>query len=353
MQYDHRNRLTHFEKRSVGGVILEEVSFTYDALNRRIIKSSSAGTVVTVYNGQVPWADYDENGNVLARYLPDDVTDHLLARQRPGEGTVWYLPDRLGSVRDLAGSDGQTVAHIDYDSFGSTVGTLDTNLVDRFLFTGRELDVETGLYYYRARYYDPASGRFISQDPIGFTAGDANLYTYVGNGPTNFVDPGGLNAGPEYGKTASGPSIWRQALCSALGNVAGVGIGFVYSASGLYAVFAPVAQELTQLVVEGACLSIPKIELPRIGPGRPPGPPRTPSPTPSRIPPPQDRPELENPELLWNLVEAYQEQRNKYSRRVKELDKILENRNRELETLKDAYNRLLEQAKDVIDIFDD
>ena len=61
-----------------------------------------------------------------------------------------------------------------------------------YSFTGREWDSETGLYFYRARYYDPEAGRFISRDPIGFTGGDMNLYGYVGNNPLNAIDPMGL-----------------------------------------------------------------------------------------------------------------------------------------------------------------
>jgi RHS repeat-associated protein len=59
-------------------------------------------------------------------------------------------------------------------------------------FTGREWDPETNLYYYRARYYDPKIGRFISEDPIGFAGGKGSLYTYVGSDPANFADPEGL-----------------------------------------------------------------------------------------------------------------------------------------------------------------
>ena len=62
----------------------------------------------------------------------------------------------------------------------------------RFKYTGREWDGEIGLQYNRARYYDPSTGRWISQDPIGFAGGDANLYRYVGNSPTNATDRCGL-----------------------------------------------------------------------------------------------------------------------------------------------------------------
>jgi len=58
---------------------------------------------------------------------------------------------------------------------------------DRFGFTGREHDAALNLYYYRARFYDPATGRFVSKDPLGYDAGDANLYRYVGNGPLNWT----------------------------------------------------------------------------------------------------------------------------------------------------------------------
>jgi RHS repeat-associated protein len=62
-----------------------------------------------------------------------------------------------------------------------------------YTYTGREWDKETGLYYYRARYYDPMVGRFISKDPIGFAGGDVNLYGYVQNNPVNWIDPFGLD----------------------------------------------------------------------------------------------------------------------------------------------------------------
>ncbi len=59
-----------------------------------------------------------------------------------------------------------------------------------FLFTGREYDAETGLYYYRGRYYSPALGRFLNRDPIGIRGG-VNLYEYVGNNPVTRTDPSG------------------------------------------------------------------------------------------------------------------------------------------------------------------
>ena len=72
---------------------------------------------------------------------------------------------------------------------------------DRFKFTGRELDAETGLYNYRARYYSPTLGVFVSEDPLGFCGGDDNLRAYVSNRPTNATDPSGMQAIGEFGAT--------------------------------------------------------------------------------------------------------------------------------------------------------
>lgn len=105
---------------------------------------------------------------------------------------LWALTDNQGTVRDVVDSDGVVVNHITYDSFGKVTSESNAAVEFRFGYTGRELDAETGLYYYRARYYNPATGRFLSEDPISFGGGDANLYRYVGNSPTNYTDPTGL-----------------------------------------------------------------------------------------------------------------------------------------------------------------
>jgi RHS repeat-associated protein len=101
--------------------------------------------------------------------------------------------DALGSVTGL--SDGsQTLAETStYTSFGELArsGGVAGN---GYAYTGREWEPELGLYYYRARYYDPEAGRFLSRDPAGFAAGDENLYAYVFGDPLNWVDPSGNTA---------------------------------------------------------------------------------------------------------------------------------------------------------------
>ncbi|REK23906.1 MAG: RHS repeat-associated core domain-containing protein [Planctomycetota bacterium] len=99
-------------------------------------------------------------------------------------------------------STGLVVERYHYDSYGqveflndvfASLGTQATQYGNDFLYTGRKLDSETGLMYYRARYYDPALGKFVQRDPIGYSAGDSNLYRYVGNSPVNAVDPSGMH----------------------------------------------------------------------------------------------------------------------------------------------------------------
>ncbi len=107
-----------------------------------------------------------------------------------GGTTSYYHADGLGSITSLSDPTGANVATYTFDSFGNLIASMGT-LTNPFRYTARELDTETNFYYYRARYFDPASGRFPSEDPTGFKAG-ANFYRYVGNKPTNLTDPTGL-----------------------------------------------------------------------------------------------------------------------------------------------------------------
>ena len=133
----------------------------------------------------------------------------------------YYHGDGLGSVNELTDASGNVARTYRCDSFGKI--TAQTGTLDQpFAFTGREYDPETGLYYYRARYYDPKAGRFISKDPIGFGGGDVNLFRYVGNDPINWIDPYGLNpvAGVVGGFAIGGPPG------AIVGGIIGSGIGW-------------------------------------------------------------------------------------------------------------------------------
>ena len=80
---------------------------------------------------------------------------------------AWYLTDRLGSVSVLTDATGAVIDRIFYDGFGNILSETNPSDSDRYLFTGREFDRVTGLQYNRARYYDPTTGRWTSEDPLG------------------------------------------------------------------------------------------------------------------------------------------------------------------------------------------
>jgi len=105
------------------------------------------------------------------------------------EVKYYYHFDGLGSVVALSNVNNQVVENYTYDVFGSP--SIASSIGNPYMFTGRECDSETGLYYYRARYYNPEIGRFLQTDPVGYLAG-LNLYTYCDNNPINWIDPFGL-----------------------------------------------------------------------------------------------------------------------------------------------------------------
>ncbi len=148
----------------------------------------------------------DAAGEVTNRYLWGPQIDQLLADEQVDNGTsqegdvLWALTDNLGTVRDVVEYDGgqvTSVLHRSYDAFGNVTNEVNPNEVD-FLFgyTGRQFDEATGLQNNLNRWYDARVGRWMSEDPIGFEADDANLSRYVGNGVTNAVDPNGLFGAP-------------------------------------------------------------------------------------------------------------------------------------------------------------
>ena len=104
-------------------------------------------------------------------------------------GVQYFVKDHLGSTNALADSAGVISSSTTYDSYGNATADIAT----RYRYTGRELDTDIGLYYYRNRWYDSEIGKFISEDPIGFAGDDANLYGYVWNSPIKYSDPTGLD----------------------------------------------------------------------------------------------------------------------------------------------------------------
>jgi RHS repeat-associated protein len=162
-------------------------SFGYDAFGRRTTKTvtpPSPGTPTTttyLHDGLNPLQE--RVGTAVTNLLTGVGLDELLTRT-DNSGTRTLLGDILGSAVALVGASG-VESEYTYEPFGRLTSTPTTNT---YQYTGREND-GTGPYYYRARYYHPTLGRFVSEDPLEFGGGDLNLYGYVGNSPTSFRDP--------------------------------------------------------------------------------------------------------------------------------------------------------------------
>ncbi len=222
--YNLKNQMTSAVEKTSGGAIEMQVNYKYDVFGNRIEQDVGTGTAVVTrfaYDGTGPvagspvgnenwnvWADLDGNSSLTTRYLHGDATDQLFARM-DGNAPYFYLTDRMGSVRDVIDYNFVTVTvrdSITYDGYGNITAETNSSYRGRYTWTGREFDVVTGLQYNRARYYDPKTGRWTSQDPLGFDAGDSNLYRYVNNDPTEATDPSGM----DYLNINNGIAYWVQ-----------------------------------------------------------------------------------------------------------------------------------------------
>ncbi|ULA64751.1 MAG: hypothetical protein LZF86_190044 [Nitrospira sp.] len=205
--WDSRDRLTGLTSPTV------TASFQYDALDRRIGKTINGVTSSYQYDGADLLA---EIGSAQASYLSTLNIDEPIVRQT-SSGNEFYLANDLGSTLALTDDTGAVTTSYTYGPFGETSATGATS-GNPIQFTGREND-GTGLYYYRARYYSPGHGRFLSEDPLEFGAGDTNLYGYVGNSPTNFTDPFG-----EKIKLPPGLNKCIVGMVKAIAKIAGINL---------------------------------------------------------------------------------------------------------------------------------
>ncbi len=201
--YDHQGHLLAGTYTVLGGAVSQRVTYVYDAFGNRIERSAWNGSTTverfavdgwdTAKPGAVGtenfdvWADLSGSNTLSARRVMGGEFDQVLAKVA-GSVVTWYGVDRQGSVRQILDNSGSVIASSEFDGYGNLIAG---SLVDRYGYTGREWDSALGLYYSRARMYSPTIGRFLSEDPLAFAAGDANLYRYVGNEPTNGTDPSG------------------------------------------------------------------------------------------------------------------------------------------------------------------
>lgn len=200
--YDAENRLTTACKPYVSGACSSptvNATYLYDPLGRRVKKS---GTGVAggwfLNDGDDEIAEYDSGKSPVTAYVPGPTIDEPIAAVSGFGGSLshkYFHVNHQGSVIAMSGDSGAKVeGPFLYDPYGNCFSGSDpcaslSNTVP-YKFTGRRLDPETGLYFYRARMYWGNGGRFLQTDPVGYTV-DLNLYTYVGNDPIDKTDPSG------------------------------------------------------------------------------------------------------------------------------------------------------------------
>jgi RHS repeat-associated protein len=219
-------------------------TFAYDAENH--LTSMNGGAATIVYDGDGIRVSKTVGG-VTTQYLVDDlnptgyaqVVEELVGGavtrqytygiQRISQNQIidgawtpsFYGYDGGGNVRQLTNTAGAATDTYDYDAFGNKINSTGTT-PNNYLYRGEQYDPDLGLYYLRARYYNPLSGRFMSRDPwkgFQFDVKTLHKYLYVGSNPVNYVDPRGRDLF-EYA-IQSNAAIPEARLVSIYGCVAG------------------------------------------------------------------------------------------------------------------------------------
>ncbi len=183
----------------------QSVSFFYDGLNRCVKRVTDGAIKHITYDGWKSILEWDASGNFVAWNLYGPGPDEILIRWEPSVSYYMfhYHADQFGNVKFLLDIANRVIEKYTYDAFGAPKITdasgnvlADSAWDNRFMFTGREYLSTIGIYDYRNRMYSPLLGRFLQTDPLGFGAGDNNLFRYVANNPVNTSDPMGTDAVP-------------------------------------------------------------------------------------------------------------------------------------------------------------
>jgi RHS repeat-associated protein len=217
-KYDAHDHLVEVRLKSNGSLVAE---YFYDAVGRgrRTKKVVGNDTTRFVYHNLHCVEEYDGSDDLLRLFAFGDDIDQVVMMEAPDVADVndnqntsevlrfHYHTQLVGSVTHVTGPGEGVVESYEYDPYGATTikdqggGTVSASPIGNpFMYTGRRLDEETGLYYYRARHYSPQLKRFVQRDPLEYVDGP-NAYAYVRARPTVAMDPSGLNPawlGPEW-----------------------------------------------------------------------------------------------------------------------------------------------------------
>lgn len=206
--YDEENRLTAVTRKSDSKLVGQ---YQYDVLSRRVKKIADPTLGPPTFTETRYFYDdariveeQSAGGATQATYVYGNYLDEILTMDRAG--TFYYHQNSLWSVEAITNAAGMVVERYAYDAYGLPAifngagaavapnpwGTPHSAIGNPWMFTGRQLDEETGIYFYRARYYNPVKGRFLQRDVLGYVDG-INLYAYARSNPVRFLDSTGAN----------------------------------------------------------------------------------------------------------------------------------------------------------------
>jgi RHS repeat-associated protein len=182
--YDSENRLMTANATGTAA------AYAYDPLGRRTKKTVNSASTFFLQDGDDEVGEYTAAGAIQRRFVPGDTIDEpisMIDYTIAGNPKTYFHTDKQGSTIAMTDASGNLAeGPYKYDGYGNGAPTTGVP----FKFTGRRLDPETGLYYYRARYYSASLGRFLQTDPMGYID-DLVSYKYVSNDPINLFDPTG------------------------------------------------------------------------------------------------------------------------------------------------------------------
>ncbi len=237
--FDALSRLTQAVSRS------NTNNYWNDPFNRQAQKQANTTVTGFLYDRFQLIAEYDGSGDLLNRYIPSFLVNEVLV-QVSSSTTTYLHQDRLGSVIAQSNSAGALANAYVYSPFGETPSLTGTI----FGYTGQRYDAEIDLYNYKQRYYAPSLGRFLQPDPMDYSGGDLNLYSYVGNDGLNQIDPLGLAAtggGGFFGPGGPGGNIFGPGGLLGPGGPFGPGgPGGIYGPGGILGpggIFGPPVQQ--------------------------------------------------------------------------------------------------------------
>ena len=274
------------------GTTVKQVYYSYDALGRRvkkrILENNQEAIRKYVYDSNEIIAELNDANEVLVRYTHSGLrTDDVLGMNvtqagvsegfAPTSGNYFFLKDGLGSITEITNSTGQVVQRYSYSSFGK-IFKIENGGVDNtespyikspFTYTNREYDFESGLYYYRARYYDAHVGRFLQEDPhpgvLDIPGTFNSAYIYVLGNPINGIDPDGkivfllvtsiVIGGLSNAIFASQGSFAANFLTGAIVGAVSAGVGLGVGALGAYAFGSSLGASVLTGVLSGAASS--------------------------------------------------------------------------------------------------